>query len=397
MATKFVTAIAKGTDSEKTGADVARKAMDKLESSKVDFSLVFISAKYDYAQALKGVRSVIGDALLLGSSSSGEFTESSVEKESIAICLISTDSHKFFTGIGQGLKADENATIIQAAAQFPKTVEGFPHLSAIVLHDGLVGKGEETALAGSHVLGCKLAGGSAGDDLNMKTTYTFCGDKVKSDSVSLGLIASKQPVVVAVQHGHMPISPALTVTKAKDNIVYELDGKPALEVWKKHAQADALKNFNIKVDELKAGTKEFSDFMTRYEAGLYVGKGEYKIRWPGLTTDTSGPMVFACAMPKGTVLRVMGSPKDNQIASAKRAAEIAKTAAKGMKLAGCLVFDCVVRAIILGDEFAKAIKAIHETLEVPLLGFETYGELCMEIGQMSGYHNTTTVIMLIPD
>jgi methyl-accepting chemotaxis protein len=102
-------------------------------------------------------------------------------------------------------------------------------------------------------------------------------------------------------------------------------------------------------------------------------------------------------MPEGMVLKVMGSPKENQIASAKKAAEIAVEVSRGMKLAGCIVFDCVVRAIILGDQFKDAVKAIHDVVKVPLIGFETYGELCMEMGQMSGFHNTTSVIMLIPD
>ena len=66
-------------------------------------------------------------------------------------------------------------------------------------------------------------------------------------------------------------------------------------------------------------------------------------------------------------------------------------------MAGVIVFDCVVRAVILQDEFKEAVKAIKDTLRAPLIGFETYGEFAMEMGQMSGYHNTTTVIMAIPD
>jgi len=92
----------------------------------------------------------------------------------------------------------------------------------------------------------------------------------------------------------------------------------------------------------------------------------------------------------------MESPQQEQISSAKKAAEIALLAAKGARLAGAIVFDCVCRAVILGDGFSKAVNEIKNVLNVPLIGFETYGEIAMEIGQLSGFHNTTTVVLLIP-
>ncbi len=92
----------------------------------------------------------------------------------------------------------------------------------------------------------------------------------------------------------------------------------------------------------------------------------------------------------------MESPKEAQIASARKAAEVAFQATRGVKLAGAIVFDCVCRAVILEDDFSKAIDEIKDVLEVPLIGFETYGEIAMEIGQLSGFHNTTTVVLLIP-
>ena len=53
---------------------------------------------------------------------------------------------------------------------------------------------------------------------------------------------------------------------------------------------------------------------------------------------------------------------------------------------------------ILKDDFKKAVDAIKEVLNgIPLIGFETYGEIAMEEGQLSGYHNATTVVVLLPD
>lgn len=92
----------------------------------------------------------------------------------------------------------------------------------------------------------------------------------------------------------------------------------------------------------------------------------------------------------------MTSPKEAQIEAAKNAARRAMGKAGDTEIAGALVFECIVRATILDDQFKNSVEAIKSELNVPFLGFETYGEVCIETGEMSGYHNTTTVVMLFP-
>jgi methyl-accepting chemotaxis protein len=399
MGTKFVTGLAKGNSGYDVGKEAATKAFQKLGGDKVHLSIVFSSPKYNYQDVLKGVREITDNAPLIGCSSAGEFTEEGVQKESVVCALISSDNHKFFTGIGSGLKENEIKCISDAAENFPAFVENYPYKSYILCEDGLSGKGEEIPLAMLSILGTnmKFAGGSAGDDLKMLETMTFSDNKVLPDSISLALVASKKPVIIAVQHGHLPISPPLAITKSEANIVYEIDGQPAFEVWKKYAKEDAKKTLDIDVNKLQEHSEDVSKFLTRYEAGIYVSGSEQKIRWPGSTVTVSGPMTFNGAMPEGTVLRIMSSPKEIQVLSARHSAEIIVERLKGEKLAGVVVFDCVVRGMILQDDFNKAIDAIKEVLKVPIVGFETYGEFAMEIGQMTGYHNATTVILAIPD
>lgn len=395
MKTKFGTGIAKGKDGLKVGQEAAREAMDKAGTKDISLSVVFASSAYDYKAVVKGVRDATNNAPLIGCSTAGEFTEERVEKESVACAVISTDTHKFFPAIGKGLKEDELEALKDASGGFPSEVEGYPYFSAILLIDGLAGKGEESVLAALEALGpnVKFSGGAAADDLKFKETTVFANDEVSSNAASLTLVASRIPVAIGVKHGHSPISPPLTVTRAEGNVVYELDGKPAFEVWKKYTRQNA-RSLGIDVDKMTK-PDEVGTFFTRYEAGLLTGT-EYKIRWPGGTTTTEGPINFPCTMSEGMVVRVMESPKQAQISSAKKAAEVALNAAKGVKLAGAIVFDCVCRAVILGDDFSKAVSEIKNVLKVPLVGFETYGEIAMEMGQLSGFHNTTTVVLLIP-
>ncbi len=70
---------------------------------------------------------------------------------------------------------------------------------------------------------------------------------------------------------------------------------------------------------------------------------------------------------------------------------------QGAEVAGAVVFDCSCRGLILGDEFSSAVSAMRAEMPgIPFIGFETYGEICMNANEFSGFHNTTSVVMLIP-
>lgn len=400
MSTKFGTAILKGDDSYQTGRQVAKNALAKIGDKKVDFSVVFVSSKYDYAQVIKGIREETGNAPLIGCSTAGEFTEEKVEKDSVACALISSDTHKFFTGMGKGIRKNEIDCLKDAVAKLPqqKSMKDYPVNSFIVLLDGLSGKGEEVSLAAISLLGSniRIAGGSAGDDLKFKETSTFSNDTASSDSISVASIFSKTGPTIGIDHGHTPVSIPYTVTKAIGNKIYELDGKPAMKVWL-DATREPAKQIGIDVDKLWQQPDQIGKFSFIFEGGLKTGKG-YKIRWSGLGPDTKDHLPFVCSIPEGAVMRVMTGTKESQIASARNAARYALENLNGKKPAGAIVFDCVVRGAILGNEFSTAIDEIKKVLgNIPIVGFETYGEIGLEEGQLSGFHNTTTVVLLFPE
>ncbi len=394
MGTKFGTAVVKEADSFQAGSLAAKEAMKKAGSEKVNLSLVFASSVYNYSEVIRGVKEATGNAPLIGASSAGEFNEEKASKESVGCAVISGDTHRFFLSRADNLKGNELKGMKKAAEKLPSKVEGYPFNSAILMMDGLTFNGDEVVLSAGEAMGpnVKIAGGAAGDDLKFESTRVFYNEESSADMAGMAMIASKAPVAIGVQHGHSPISPPLTITKTRGNTICEIDGKPALEVWKEYAREKAEKA-GIDVDEFTE--KTLTDFFVRFEAGIHIGTG-YKIRFLGGTKKTDGPLVFPGAISEGMVIRVMESPKQDQIDSARKAAEIALQAAGNTEIAGAVVFDCACRNLILGDDFPKAVGEIKKTLNVPLIGFETYGEIAKEISQLSGFHQTTTVVLLIP-
>jgi len=396
MAVSFATSLITELDSFLAGQKAARQAFTKLGGVLPKLIILFCSTFYDYASVIRGIQSIAGeDVPLVGCTTAGQFTEEGMAKDGVACAMIASDAYCFFAGVGTQLKSRPIAAIQNAIINFPQEVQGYPHRSALLFIDGLAGKGEETVLAASSLLGLEtqFAGAAAADDLSFQETHVFCNQDVLTDAASVCLIASQFPLAISVSHGHHPISPPLRVTKARENILYELEGRSALDVWKDILRK-RLKEQKIDVDALSMS--DMSMIFLKYEAGLMTGS-DYKIRFPS-SCNADGSLNFATPILEGSVIKIMDSEQKDQIESARRAAEKAlESIPPGIQLAGALIFDCACRATILKEQFSKAIEANQQVLgPLPILGCETYGEIAMNKGQLSGFHNTSTVIMLFP-
>jgi methyl-accepting chemotaxis protein len=356
--------------------------------------VVFASSQCPLGEVMAKASAALPGVASVGCSTAGEFTGDQEGKGQFVAWLIAGDDITAAAGFGARLKESPEGAVGAAIPTLPNDPER-PHRTAILLLDPLSGNGEEAALLASTMLGptVRLAGGAAGDDLGFKQTLVAAGDRVGPDAVAIAMIASRRPLGIGVQHGHKPLSRPLTITKAEGATVYEIDGRPAFEVWKEEVRAAAGKA-GVQIDQVPV--KDMGGHLLRYEVGLIAGANEYKIRAP-LSVGEKGALNFACGIPSGAVVRVTESVEDAQIASARTAAERARKSLGGAEVAGALIFDCICRNLILGSKFGAAVKEIHSALGgAPLAGFETYGEIAMDLGQSSGFHNTTTVVLAFP-
>lgn len=399
MPTRFATALVKGDDSFSVGQKAAKNAMAKLAGHRANLCLLFGSISYDLPAVIKGIRSVIGgETPLIGSTSCGEFTEQAVDKKSISVGLISSDEYRFEVKAAAGLKEDVRGNFHRLKKELNGFLQGPGVSSFIMMIDGLAGNGEEatlTALA-TFQSDLQLVGGAAGDELVFKETKVIANDQILSNAVALCAVKGPNPFfVTAVKHGHQPLSKSLVATKAQGNVLFEVNGRPAWDVWVEETRKKA-KEVGIDVDHL-SDPSAIGTFLIRFELGLETTQGDYKIRVP-LSKNPDGSLNFACIIPEGVQFRIMQSVKEEQIHSARATAELARRALGKRKAAGVLIFDCVCRAIILGPEFKDAVKAMKDVVgDIPILGFETYGEICMDPSSFSGFHNTTSVVALIPE
>jgi hypothetical protein len=393
VTTKIATALARG-DSKGASAELARSIRHSLAGAEPVLITVFASTAQPLDEVAPLLSAEFPGVTLIGASTAGEFTEQGDAKKSAAIFALAGD-YRAYAGIGKGLRANPEAAIEEAVNGLPRELNGYPHRTAILLLDPLSGNGEEATLIASSILGAdvRLAGGAAGDDLMMKQTRVSCGVDAASDAAVIALIFSKAPLGVGVCHGHEPLSPPLKVTRAEGNVVVELDGKRAWPVWLEHTRARAREH-GLNVDAMPRESE--GGYLLRYEAGLAAGPRDYKIRAP-LARNADDSINFACGIPEGSVIRITESIPERQIESAREAARRALAQLGGRPAAGAIVFDCICRNLILEEDFKRAVLGMSEELGgAALAGFETYGEIALDVGDMSGFHNTTSVVLAFP-
>ena len=399
MPTKIVTAAAVGSAKE-AAQSLLREMNEKLDETKPLLVLVFASTEQPLDQLVSALGEGLPGVTVAGASTAGEFTAAGETVGGVSLFALAGD-YQVHAGFGAGLKATPEKAIDEAISSIPAKRAEFSHRTALLFIDGLAGAGEEATLSLAMKLGPEvlIAGGAAGDDWKVKHTHVAVGGKAASDAAVVVTIDSKVPLAMGVAHGFRPFGETTTdtvlkVTKASGSVIHELDGKPAWDVWAEATRAEAASDGNT-----PDGKDDFAsalNYFVQYECALEVGS-QFKMRLP-LVRLEDGSLAFACGVPEGAELRMMRSNHDLQIDSARIAADRAVANMAGRAIAGALVFDCGCRKVLMKDQFFSSIETLSNRLgKVPLAGFESYGEVGLNVGDFSGFHNATTVLLAFPE
>jgi small ligand-binding sensory domain FIST len=148
---------------------------------------------------------------------------------------------------------------------------------------------------GTELPGVTIAGGGASEDGSIGETFVFCGDTISSNAVSGMLISGEFELTLANSIACGLIGTAHRVTVARDNIVIELDGRPAYEVFAEAAgplAADlrrALTYIFVAIPVYEnADTIERGQFVVRNIVGASEEHGVIAVAFQPKVGDTIG-------------------------------------------------------------------------------------------------------------
>lgn len=380
-------------DPKVAGREAAMGAISRLRGARCTYGFLFASPGGDLGAALAGVREAAGPIELIGCTTAGEITEEGLIHGGVGVLLVSSDTSAARAAYAPGLRAKpaqvagalhESASALRKAS----TARGFWQTATVVLTDGLAGTGEKLVvdLHDRGPSGSQIVGGAAGDEGRFKATHVGAGEKASGDAAVAMHVCSERRWGVGVNHGLRPTTKPMRVTRATANVVYELDGEPALQAYQRHAAARGVR--------LTPGNA--SPYLIANELGIHFFDTITRARAP-LSAAADGSLTCAAEIPKGSMVSILDGDPVRMVEAARTAALEAKQHLDGGEAAGILLFDCVCRGMILKDGFNNEVDAVRSVFgNVPVAGFLTYGEIARYQGSLDGWHNATAVVVAIP-
>jgi hypothetical protein len=364
---------------------------DLAGSTLHDAGIVLYFMSPDYAQKeayLAALKKYYPAARLIGCTTGGEIADSEALLDAAVSAAIKLEHTK--TKIAQTRVGD--ATQSFAAGKELAEQLNAPDLRFIfVLSDGLKVNGSEL-IRGimEHVdPGVILTGGLAGDGRNFKQTAVGVDGLPQTEVIAVvGFYGEKLRVGYGTAGGFIKFGPTRTITKSAGNILYELDGKNALELYKKYLGEEA-KNL--------PGSGQYFPLSVR---PTIDSEHEIVRTLLGINEEEQS-LLFVGDMQEGYSAQMMRGNTDNLVDGALQAAENAlqrfDRPAVGDSLG--LIVSCVGRNMLMGQHVSNETEAIKEVLgTIPLVGFYSYGEICnhSQTGKC-GLHNQTMTITLLSE
>jgi len=354
--------------------------------------LMFATCGHDQESLLKAVRAETGRAPLVGCSGEGVITNAiSIEEPyALLVGLIEAPDMRFSLAAAEGLKSGSDRAGAELGRAF-KSHLADDTVGIFVFADGLTINFDRFKEGIERELGAKrhipLLGGTAGDHWEFERTYQYIDDRVLSDGVSGFLLSGPMKVACAASHGAVPMGSERTVTRAEGNVIYEIDGKPALDALKEYLEFDEAENWAKAIVNVTLGFRASGDFK-RGDA--------LTIRYIPQKDDATGALTICTEVKAGETVWMTRRDHDKIYSGIEKLTGELKAALGGKQPAMVMQVDCAGRGkLIFTDEqridLLQRLQRGLDAEKVPWVGFHSYGEIG-PVGSTNYFHNHTVIV-----
>jgi hypothetical protein len=376
------------------GREAAEQALKEASIAKPDFVFMFATVGYDQRSLLQAVREVTGGAPLSGCSAEGTISGDAADESnfSVVVMTISSEELRWHNGLVTGLRTNSRA-VGQQVAQGLSPDLGADAVGLFIFPDGTTVNfdnffaGLEGNFPSDRFL--PIWGGGAGDNLALIRTYQYCDDEIASDGVAYALLSGKAQPASAIGIGYLPIGGERKVTRSQGNVIYEIDGKPALEMIQEYLPDRAL---------AEDWRRYAHSCVLCLRAPSYMKDEEYVIRTILSLDATDGSAVVQTEVPEGASVWMTSKDQEKFTAGLDRMAEQIKQELGGNRPKLVLHFDCVSRGKLMfrDQEKLRLLRQLRQAVgpEAPWAGFYTFGEIG-PVDKHNYYHNYTGVLLAL--
>lgn len=357
---------------------------------KPDFVLAFSSRHIIESRNLyEELKNDFSNTHIIIASTAGEIIDGSVFDDSVVVTAIKFEKSKIRI-VTHNIDNSEQSLEVGESLAKDLFSEDLRHI--LLFSDGLLVNGTALVAGMNSVLQNEAAitGGLVGDGADFKKTILGLDSEPKSGLiVGIGIYGGSLKVGYGSLGGWDPFGIERTITKSKNNILYELDGKSALDIYKEYLGelADGLPGTGLL-------------FPIRLRNNNNNQDSEVVRTLLGIESETGG-MIFAGDMPEGSSAMLMKANFERLIDGASGAGSLSVQAIDKYVPDFGLLVSCIGRKLVLKDRVEDEIEAVRGIIgiDVPITGFYSYGELCptSPTDKQCRLHNQTMTVTVFKE
>lgn len=373
---------------QSTLTDIAQieTALAPLSEPAPQWVLVFAApAWFRQPGFFPALRSTFLDAQLSGCSTAGEIGKEGVTAGACVVTAISWDGPPPAQVVAPiATMADSLAAGMRLGRELP------PAAAVLVFAPGvnINGSALVEGLASGLPAGTPIMGGLAGDDGKFVEAFTLADDGIHAHTA----VALALPAKLHIGHGSFggwkPFGPARKVTRSSGNVLFELDGEPALEIYKRYLgdYARDLPASGLLFPFEMLGADHSAMGLIRTILGV---------------DEKTGSLILAGDIDPRGYLRLMQASTDALVSGAETAAASTLKTLAGAPDGGlAILVSCVGRKLVMGGRVDEEVEAVADVLgnKVTLAGFYSYGEISpFSAGTDCKLHNQTMTITCLTE
>lgn len=349
--------------------------------------LAFASPAFrDRPEAFADLKRAFPSSAIIGCSTSGEIDHTRIRDESIAVAAVR------FGGTRVRRAA---TTLTDAKESFEAGVRIADELAAadlrvvIVLSEGLNVNGSELVRGLNARLpeNVVVTGGLAGDGDRFGATFVIADGAIATNGVvAVGLYGERVRVGHGSKGGWDTFGPERVVTKAEGNVLYTLDDRPALALYKEY------------LGERAAGLPG-SALLFPLALRATMDDLNSVVRTVLAVDEAKQSMTFAGDIPVGHFAKLMRANFDRLILGAQAAGAGARAMGEHAGPALSIAISCVGRRLVLGERTEEETEAALEVLPdgTQQIGFYSYGEISPHTTGRCDLHNQTMTLTVLSE
>jgi len=368
------------------------QAADKLQALvAMKPNLVFVFGAPQYFESCE-IIAELSDALVgvpwLGCSTAGEIFHTGVGEDSLVVTGL-----RFTKPVSLRLATSDcpDMSHSRAAGVALATQLAADDLAGVfLLAPGVHINGSEVIVGARSALndGVRLSGGLAGDGAAFVRTFTVLNGVVSQSSlVGVGLGGPNVRFLNGSYGGWNPFGPLRTVTRSTGNILFEMDGEPALALYKRYLgeYASGLPATGLLFPLAIIDSQDESKLLIRTLIGV---------------DEAVGSLIFAGDIPPGAAVRMMQASVNSLVDGAQTAAETAASMMQGEEPGLALLVSCVGRKLVMAGRTEEEVEAVADAFGrgAMVTGFYSHGEISPgAVGTDCHLHNQTMTVTYLSE